>query len=288
MRVLIVGSDTELGIHLIQRLQERGCDFVAISSSSEFLVSSKALAACLQTERPDCVVNAYTYHLSQSPEAVDQKTALDCIKFVSKASAAVKLPLVHLSGATVFKGKSSGQYREDEKSDVSDKLGKRLYKAERYIRRKQKQHIILRMPWVFGAGGDDYFTRVLDSLLEKGEITLEQEQLISPTPANDVARVVVAILEQIDCGAEPWGVYHYCSEPMVHLSVFIEAIIAVASQYGEVEPHLRSLDLSSLNAEIPPPVNLNCKKILNTFGIRQRGWRSSLPALVRARCHNRS
>jgi len=94
-----------------------------------------------------------------------------------------------------------------------------------------------------------------------------------PVSVRDLARVVTAVIQQIDCGAEVWGTFQYAGAEEINL---YELGLAIAGLPG-IPEDIRVVD------EVPgwghlEPVNttLICTKIRNTFGIKQVPWRSGL------------
>ena len=64
-----------------------------------------------------------------------------------------------------------------------------------------------------------------------------------PVAADDAARVVLAILDQLSTGIEPWGVYHYGSADTATYFEFAEALLAslaVALRHPDIDlPELK-------------------------------------------------
>ena len=99
--------------------------------------------------------------------------------------------------------------------------------------------------------------------------------------AASVNRVIAAAIQQLDCGATPWGIYHYCSDDSTNLFGFAEVAVALASQYGKLDADAVQIELKQGETE---NLVLSCKQILSAFGIRQRKWRANLPSIVAEYC----
>ena len=104
-----------------------------------------------------------------------------------------------------------------------------------------------------------------------------------PTPAEDAARVIVAIAQQLDCKPEVWGTYHYAGAEPVSENRFAEVVIAEASQYHPLK--IRRLHMNKLSErdgiQAPANATLASKKILNTFGIHNKSWRNPLTRMIK-------
>lgn len=276
MKTIIVGSDLQLGMEFNAQLLSRDIPLVSISGSDAALDNIKLLLNAMRVHQPTFVVNLVTRELFASGDASQYKRALQVTKNLAKACRSQGVVLIHLSDDSVFAGRKSGAYRERDKPDSKSPLAKHMLKAESYVCRRALKHIVLRTGPVISATGDNLFTKVFDRL-RLGQHLEMSDNKICPTPATDVARVAIAMILQIGCGAEHWGVYQSaCGDP-ASLYNFAEAIIATASQYGHIRREDVRLDQREADGE---HVILNCHKIFSTFGIKQRTWRQSLPVMI--------
>jgi len=281
VKLLIIGGDTEVGLQLAERLHERQIDHLAITEVNPVMQNLKTLGEVIGAHKPTQVVNLYSHQLFQTDNPASHKRAIECVKYLAKACNAYKLPLIHLSDADIYVGKSTGLYSEQDKPNNSERRAKRLRKAESYVRRRVKKHIILRTASVFSAQGDNLFIKMMAAIFGDGLFEYQANRQICPTSVADVARVITAVCEQLNCQAECWGIYHYSSSEPTTLPVFAEAVIALASQFGNV--HADNLLFSKEEAS-DVNIVLSCRKLKYTFGIKQHPWRESLPEAVREYC----
>jgi dTDP-4-dehydrorhamnose reductase len=105
----------------------------------------------------------------------------------------------------------------------------------------------------------------------------------NPTPVDDASRVILAVLKQLDCDSPLWGTYHYGGHEATTSLALGQAVISEARNFRgnlleEVTPQAHSARPDA--SEEPQHGVLACKKILHTFGIKPRAWRSGLPALL--------
>jgi dTDP-4-dehydrorhamnose reductase len=112
----------------------------------------------------------------------------------------------------------------------------------------------------------------------------------APTPADDIARVIFAMLQQMECEAKVWGIYHYCSADITTPFDFAEVVLASMAQFSnkmmtikieakEEEGGRRKSRKGPALGDVSNQV-LSCQKILNTFGICQRPWRGELAMII--------
>lgn len=106
----------------------------------------------------------------------------------------------------------------------------------------------------------------------------------SPTPNEDIARVLLAVCRQVDCDANVWGTYHYCGLETKKEIEFVQQVLKYASQHDEqIYQYLDNFTLTETEPKKPqvPNTTLSSKKIFDTFGIKQRSWHGSLQATIK-------
>lgn len=186
-----------------------------------------------------------------------------------------------LSDSRVFPGLSKKRFVETDAPAPTTAAGKQLLERENFIADAIERHLILRTGPLIASGGDNLLMRLLARMRTGGLVTLPDAQRFCPTPVADIARVVGAIHDQLDCGAVAWGTYHYESADPTNGYEFAEVVLAAATQYwpmGAEAVQLRSGTADSA-ADVYPL--LNCQRIRDTFGIQQLPWRRAIPSLLK-------
>jgi len=186
--------------------------------------------------------------------------------------------VVVLSSYQVFSGEKSGFYVETDEPD-GDSPAAKTWQALEQQAIAYPNHCILRTDRLFGAEGSNILTRLLRGVLDTGEVHVTNHLRGCPTAESDIVRVIVAMVQQIACGASCQGVYHYCSGDITHCSEFAEAVITHARQFQPV-PDVKIIAHDSEASGQRSPL-LSCQRILDHFGIRRRAWHSSLPRVMR-------
>lgn len=282
MKVVVIGADCPLGREVTAALQGREIPFVSISSHDPVLESVKLLLHAFTFHDATQVINVLSHEMFRGEDASTHKHSLMVTKNLAKACRSHDAVLIHLSGSEIHEGRRSGAYGESDRPDSADLRAKRMLKAESYVRKRAPKHIVLRCGPLIAASGDNLLTRVMRLLDEGRDLDCSDDKLC-PTPAGDIARVIVAMVLQLDCGADPWGVYNYCSSDATTLCEFSDAVLGLAGQYGRIRTGSVSLHRIAGGER---HVVLNCRAILCAFGIQQRPWRNALPALVAEYCRS--
>ncbi|KEI70483.1 hypothetical protein GV64_06815 [Endozoicomonas elysicola] len=192
--------------------------------------------------------------------------------------------LVYISTYRVFDGIKKEAYSEKDIPNPSGVLATSRWQAEQQISERCPRHIILRLSWVISYKRTNLLKYLLDQISKEQEVAVVSDQQGCPTPSEDAARVIVAIIQQLGCGAEPWGTYHYAGAEPISENRFAETVISEASQYQSLK--IRKLRMDKLNErdgiQAPANATLTCRKILSTFGVHNKPWRGSLSRMIRS------
>ncbi|AHK16628.1 dTDP-4-keto-L-rhamnose reductase [Thalassolituus oleivorans R6-15] len=146
--------------------------------------------------------------------------------------------------------------------------------------RQNPQHLILRAGQVFSLMNDDFATRLLTAIRHEQILTVDMKRHIAPTPADDVAEVMLAMFKQASCADHLWGTYHFSGVEPVSSYAFAEALLSEARQYenlGAAELH------SQEGGQVPyvwTPLSDNTL-LFHSFGIKPKAWRKGLSRLIR-------
>ena len=280
MRVLLIGSDTSLGLALVDHLRRWGRhELEAVSSSTSRWKSERHAKKVVRRVRADIVVDARLQGAIDSGEII---TELDVERshWLAKACQRSGGSYFLLSTARVFAGDAGRAYREQDTPDNTETVGQLLAAAELTTRETCAQHVILRLGPVFAPSGVNVLSHMLAQLADGGKLVLDNQLRGCPVESADAARVVAGILDQLSAGAEAWGTYHYCSPDPTNCYEFAEALLASASQFSEFPADAVQLQPVQADA-LPRNRALQCGRIRSTFAIKQVPWRGFVADAVR-------
>ncbi|MBL33443.1 MAG: hypothetical protein CMI03_16275 [Oceanospirillaceae bacterium] len=189
------------------------------------------------------------------------------------------VPVIMLSSLAVFSGPSDDVWKEDDEAYSDKPLAQDLLTLENMVR-EHTRHIILRTGQGFSLMADDFASRLLTQIRDEQTLTVDMQRRFSPTPADDVADVLLAILKQVACCDDLWGTYHFCGVEPASSYAFAEALLAEAGQYE----NLSDVELSSQEGSTMPAIWVpqgDTTRLFYTFGIKPKPWRKGLSRLVR-------
>jgi dTDP-4-dehydrorhamnose reductase len=286
IKLLVTGASSQVGSALCARALSAGMSVVWFDDSILSSLQLETIQTAIASYKPDYVVNTVSYSVVDLAQDNPQKNHVanhDVAMVLAQACHGLDLPLLHLSSDYVFNGDQRTPYKEDSYAAPVNRFGEAKLAAEQAIKKHCPQHIILRVGWIFSAKGNNFVLRTLRQLQEKHHVKAVSDQQGCPTYASDVASVLIAIIQQLECDINVWGTYHYSGAEVTTWKGFAEAILAAAKKHGvtqvETIDAVTSLEWPA-NAPRPAYSVLDCTKILSTFGIRQRPWRSGLVKVI--------
>ncbi len=187
-------------------------------------------------------------------------------------------PIIFVSSLVVFPA-SKHEWVETDEGYSNHPLAQELLEFEDKVR-TNRRHLILRAGAVFSLMDHDFAHRLFNAMHAKENLVLDSQTLFNPTPADDVAEVIMAMLKQVNCVDTLWGTYHFNSVEPVASFQFADALFAEASHYeklGEFEVK-ESEEGDKPDVWIPTSDNT---KLFHSFGIKPKAWRKGLIRLVK-------
>jgi dTDP-4-dehydrorhamnose reductase len=283
MKILLCGGESPLGKSLVYRLEQLPFPFIQLDAEALAGISMPELESLLRDKQIDAIVNVQ--HLPFGGGSVGQRSGeLACQytrnpQILALAAAATGCFLLQLSDCQVFSGQQTAAYRETDVPDALAPYGAMRLAGERAVMDKCPRHLILRTGELFSSLGPNVLTNLLDAWRNGGSAPVSVRYQFCPTSVRDAARVIVALLQQLSCGLEPWGIYHYCGTDAVSYHDFARLVKQIIDSQPELNLVMEMREI----AEGLPPLSwaLDCSKIRETFGIKQHAWRAGLTTGVK-------
>ncbi|MEM1153916.1 MAG: sugar nucleotide-binding protein [Pseudomonadota bacterium] len=281
MRVLILGSDTPLGQSLVKLMTPLARhELVPLTRANCRWKSERQAKKAIVRAKSDTLVDL---RIAAAAEGIDQLQEADLQRchWVAKACQRGQVTYLYVSSSRVFSGQLDRPYTEEDFPDNETGPGAMMASGEQMVRDACEKHLILRLGPVFSFEGTNLITQMLSQLGEQDSALIMDNHLRGcPVAADDGARVVSALLDQLSTGVDTQGIYHYCSSDTATYYEFAEALLASASQFSTFSPVAVQEQAQPENAT-PLNRSLNCDKIRNTFAIKQATWRGAIAAIVK-------
>lgn len=285
MRLMLLGGGNALGQALIRLGAEEDIGFLA-PRPPDAGWDAASLTQLLDDTRPDALVNlAYYFDWFQAEEVSAARLAAQerSVERLAELCQHHDIRLLQPSSYRVFDGARATAYSEKDEPVPLGARGQALWRLEQRVRAVCPRHVLVRFGWLLDESLEGRLGRFL-TRAEHGEtLALADDRRGNPTPVDDAARVILAVLKQLDCQAPLWGTYHYGGHEATTSLALGQALLSEARQLrGNLadDVHAQAHAACADAGQEPQHAVLACKKILHTFGIKPRAWRAGLPSLL--------
>ena len=289
MKIIVLGKNGQLGQCLTQQLSLLEVELLTTPFTSQLFAKSDCdlsnfhqVREMFLSHQPNVVINAAAYTAVDTAEG-DVETA-DLINHKAVAHLAQLCQefdsvLIHVSTDYVFDGRGNTPYFEHAPTAPQGAYGRTKLLGEQAITASQCKHIMIRTAWIFSEHGGNFLKTMLRLGGERAQISVVDDQLGSPTYAQDLARAIIGTLPHIASGTCPWGMYHYAGDSVVSWFEFAQHIFATEKSLGLKTPDkLLAIPTSEYPTPAPRPAYsaLSSKLFTQSFAIEASDWRSGI------------
>ena len=280
-RVSVIGARGMLGSTLVEVLAGKaemvgapGVQVDAADIDEVDITRQSSVEAYLADRRPDLVMNCAAYtDVDGCEKETELAMAVNGVGPGHLAQVCVKQGsrLVHVSTDFVFDGCSPRAYRPDDEPSPLSVYGLSKLTGERAVQAGGDEHLIVRTSWLFGRSGKHFVSTIRRLAAERDHLDVVDDQVGSPTYADDLACAMVWLVE-----ARARGVYHFRNEGHCSWYDFAQAIVAEFGLRADIRP-IKSEQLAR-PAIRPPWSVLDIARYKQSTGQSVRSWQAALAA----------
>ncbi|MGD8177197.1 sugar nucleotide-binding protein [Marinimicrobium sp. ARAG 43.8] len=286
MKLLLTDSSHALGQALEHELEREPFGLILPRSAQLTWTDPGEVRAYFDHQSPGLVIN--TLGWADNPDTAQCRLIRDAARLLAEVCHERALPMIQLSSYRVFGGNTKSSHSEKDVPAPQSEAGQAWFDAEQVVAERLKQYVTLRLSWVIDSHGNNRLTRLLEGLFSSDTVSVNARLKGCPTALSDVARVVVGVIRQIDCGADNWGVMHYASRDACTEQAFAERVLEVLEQLDAWPPQARLESTDCLSQDEPVSAVLGIRKLRDGFGVQARSWEPYLVPMVRQWLHHRS
>lgn len=278
MKILVTGADGQVGTEMV-RLADEEFRVVGFNRRDLDITNRAAIESRLDEHEPDLVVNCAAYTaVDRAEDEADlaYRVNADAVGWLGRACDARGVGVIHFSTDYVFDGTKDGPYVEDDAPNPLNVYGASKLEGENRLRDATDRHLILRVSWVFGRIGRSFVDTILRLAKERDELTVVDDQIGTPTPADAIARTVRSVGQCLAAGGNAWGTYHFSTAPTVSWCTFARRIMEIGADLGKLHPLpiLNGVTTDSWGAKAARPQNsrLDDTRLAVEFGLSPVNW----------------
>ncbi len=190
MRVVVTGAGGQLGRALAVTVPA-GVTMIARTRAQTDVTDPAAIAAMLDTTRPDAVINCAAYTAVDAAETDAEAAAAlntDAPGILAEQTAARGIGLIHLSTDYVFSGEDDRALQTSAPIAPRTVYGLTKADGEAAVRAAHPGAVVVRTAWVFTGEAGDFAGTMLRLAAERDVVEVVDDQVGSPTYAPDLAR----------------------------------------------------------------------------------------------------
>jgi dTDP-4-dehydrorhamnose reductase len=275
LKILITGANGQLGRCLQDvAIKFPNYDFDFKSSNEIDITKKNQIEDLFSQEQYNYCINCAAYTAVDKAET-DQENAFlvnaEAVSYIARACKAYNTTLIHISTDFVFNGFKTSPYTEEDIPEPLNVYGSSKLKGEQYVREILESYYIIRTSWVYSEYGHNFVKTMLRLGSEKDEISVVNDQMGSPTFAEDLAIVIMNI---INSETNFYGVYHFSNEGDTSWCDFATAIFALKGFKVKVNPI--PSEAFPTAAKRPKSSVLDKSKTINNLNITIPFWEDSL------------
>ena len=237
MRILITGARGQLGTDLQRSLA--GHELIPCARDALDVTEKHRVYELLKDRRPDVVINTAAYHRVDECESHPDRTfAVNAFGpwHLAMACRMYGATLAHISTNFVFGGTADRPYREDDLPRPLNVYGTAKLAGEHLVRSNWDRHFIIRTTGLFGRSGGggkgyNFVEAMIRAGMERREVVVVSDQVMSPTATADLARALAELVTTDD-----YGTYHVTSSGACSYFEFTRAIYRKTGVGAAVRP----------------------------------------------------
>lgn len=278
MKVLVTGARGMLGEDIVEVLQKKHevipTDIAMEGKGALDITKPEQVLNFIKMEKPEVVVHTVGWRDVDACEDNREKTLLINTFGTKNVALACKLNdcvLVHISSDSLYSGREKQPVTEYDPTDPVNFYGYTKLKAEEEVKTLANRFFILRLPFLFGRGGQKEHNPIHRTIaaLQRGEvIRVTTDQICAPTHTLDVARVIDEMIE-----TEYYGVYNVSNSGEASRYDFYREIAAICGlEAGLIVP----VESTVRRAGRSKYTTFNALSFRNTFKTAPVDWRKAL------------
>lgn len=245
MKILITGSNGQLGRELVGRLQ--GTDFLATDVAEMDITNQENTLAVINAYQPDVVLHGAAYtNVDGAEQNSEIAYKINAIGTQNVAAACLQCgaKMVYISTDYVFDGTLGRAYHEFDQTNPQSVYGKTKLAGEVLAKHILNRLFIVRTSWLYGDGNN--FVRTMVKLgQEKAELKVVDDQYGCPTSTKDLAEAILRLIH-----TEHYGTYHGTNTGVTTWCDFAKKIFELS---GNDRVTVLSQTTQELNRPAPRP-----------------------------------
>lgn len=287
--LLILGASGQIGKEIREQAKSYSFNVLTPTHTKLDITNEEQVKSYFAKHTPHIVINAAGFSKVTSAEEPDNFAHVMgvngyALKYIASCCSKLDIPLIHISTDLVFDGKNELPYCEKDKPNPVNIYGMSKYLGEKLALKHNKKTIIVRSAWIFGKYSDNFVSNILKiALSTTSNINVLSDWFGSPTPANDLAEVLLNMAKKVL--EEPnnknlYGIFHYSGYPLISHYAFALDIYKEAKKQQVIKNDITitptTYNIRDTSVKMPIFTFLDCFKLTQIYGIVRKHYRLGL------------
>lgn len=282
--VLVFGKNGQVGRNIVRILADLAVPCRATDIDEVDLTDQNAICRIIESEQPDWVINCAAHTAVDRAEVeIELSEQLNAHAPATMAACCAQLNsrFVHYSTDYVFSGHASSPYLETDSVDPQSVYGKTKLAGEKAVMAALPNAIIFRTAWVYSALGHNFVNTMVRLAGERSEISIVDDQIGSPTLADDLAQMSVNVIDKImtENHAHTGGIFHATGGGQVSWYGFCKEIFRISNIDQVTVNPILTKDYPT-PAPRPAYSVLSNEKLATVYGEKLPAWQESLKSCL--------
>lgn len=226
MKVFVTGVKGQLGYDVVKELESRGMEAVGVDIDEMDITDADSVDKVIKAAAPDAVIHCAAYtavDAAEDNEELCRKVNADGPKNIAKVCKELDIKMIQISTDYVFNGQGERPWEPDDEADPQSVYGQTKYEGELAVKELLDKYFIVRIAWVFGVNGKNFVKTMLNLAKTRDTLTVVNDQFGSPTYTEDLAKLLVDMVQ-----SDKYGIYHATNEGICSWYEFACAIFKEA------------------------------------------------------------
>lgn len=280
MRIIVTGSNGQLGTDVAAELKKRGHEAIGADLPETDITDKNATEKFISESKADAVIHCAAF--TNVDLAESEKEACKKINFYGTLNIAQScrkhgIKLLYISTDYVFSGEGTDAFETDSPKSPCNFYGESKLYGENAVCENCDKAFIVRISWVFGENGKNFVKTMLRLSKEKESLTVVDDQIGSPTYTKDLSRLLCDMIE-----TEKYGIYHATNEGYCSWAQFASKIMNLSGASTKIIP-VKSEEYKTV--AVRPKNSRLSKKSLDENGFKRLpDWEDALKRYLLNEC----
>jgi dTDP-4-dehydrorhamnose reductase len=280
MKLWVIGAEGLLGKAMLKQCALKDISVVGTNREQADIARRESLVAAAHKINPTHIVNCAAYTNVDKAEGEREKcfeVNADGPAYAAEIAREMGARFVHISTDFVFNDTCLSPFVEDAEPKPVNIYGQSKWEGEKRALLAYPEACVVRTSWLFGKGGKNYFSALIDKFRTQEEVSAIADQWGCVTYAPDLALAIVDLLNAS-------GIFHFAqAQPTTRLEV-AQAVWEEMQKRGLPMACQRILsackDAAAFVAPRPTRSVLSAQKYIRITGKQPREWRDAIGDFV--------